>query len=160
MRGGRHAADVPRAAALEFLPGAGLSSRFLQRSATEDLSLAGALHLKSAESWLKLGEPIEPLIELEALPAAAGKLKSVLSVKLAALRAVRLCATHYPPRNVNTTYDPVATSEGEVVALFGDAQLIKTLDCKFELHGGSREDRLAAREWISLFLHEAVVREV
>ncbi len=50
--------------------------------------------------------------------------------------------------------------EVESVAQFGRARLVKTLDCKFELRGGSKEDRLAAREWVSLFLHEAVVREV
>jgi hypothetical protein len=30
---------------------------------------------------------------------------------------------------------------------------------KTELRGGSKEDKLAAQEWISLFWHEAVVRE-
>ena len=33
------------------------------------------------------------------------------------------------------------------------------LDGNVELKGGSKEDRLAAREWISLFWHEAVVGE-
>ena len=51
-------------------------------------------------------------------------------------------------------------NEREFIAGFGEARLVKTLDAKFELRGGSREDRLAAREWVSLFLHEAVVREV
>ncbi len=51
-------------------------------------------------------------------------------------------------------------NEREFIAGFGEARLVKTLDCKFELRGGSHEDRLAAREWISLFLHEAVVKEV
>lgn len=51
-------------------------------------------------------------------------------------------------------------NEGELVAGFGDARLVKTLDCKYELCGGSHEDRQAAREWISMFLHEAVVKEV
>ena len=41
--------------------------------------------------------------------------------------------------------------EGELIAGFGYAKLIKTLDCKYELRDGSHEDRLAAREWISLF---------
>jgi hypothetical protein len=31
------------------------------------------------------------------------------------------------------------------------------MDGKVELKGGSKEDRLAAHEWISLFWHEAVV---
>ena len=46
---------------------------------------------------------------------------------------------------------------GEVVAGWGQAQLIRYLDGKVELKGGSKEDRLAAHEWISLFWHEAVV---
>ena len=50
--------------------------------------------------------------------------------------------------------------EGELVAGFGQARLVKTLDCKYELRGGSRDDRFAAREWISMFFHEAVVKEV
>ena len=37
---------------------------------------------------------------------------------------------------------------------------IGCLDGKVELKGGSKEDRLTAHESISLFWHEAVVREV
>ncbi len=51
-------------------------------------------------------------------------------------------------------------NEGEVIAYFGQARLVKKLDGKLELVDGSSDDRIAAREWISLFLHEAVVREV
>jgi hypothetical protein len=54
---------------------------------------------------------------------------------------------------------PLFKSEGKVIASFGEARLIKTLDGRLELKGGSREDRQAAQEWISMFLHEAVVRE-
>ena len=50
-------------------------------------------------------------------------------------------------------------SEGEVIATWGDAKLIKTLDGKYELVGGSKEDLAAAREWISVFLPDAVIRE-
>jgi len=49
--------------------------------------------------------------------------------------------------------------KGEVVASWGQARLVKYLDGKVELKGGSKEDRLAAHEWISLFWHEAVVGE-
>jgi len=42
---------------------------------------------------------------------------------------------------------------------WGEARLIKYLDGKLVLKGGSKEDRLAAHEWISMFWHEAVVRE-
>ena len=52
---------------------------------------------------------------------------------------------------------PPFKDEGEVVAAWGEAQLIRYLDGKTELRGGSKEDRLAAQEWISLFWHEAVV---
>ena len=49
--------------------------------------------------------------------------------------------------------------EGEVIAWFGEAKLIRFLDGKTELCGGSKDDRRDAREWISLFWHEAVVQE-
>jgi len=45
-----------------------------------------------------------------------------------------------------------------VVAYFEQAQLIKFLDGKVELRGGSDQDRAEAREWMSLFWHEAVAR--
>ncbi len=48
---------------------------------------------------------------------------------------------------------------GETIASFGQARLVKYLDGKYELCDGSREDRQAAREWISLFCHDVVVRE-
>ncbi len=57
-------------------------------------------------------------------------------------------------------YLPELRDRVEVIAAFGAAQLVRTLDGKYELRGGTKEDRTAAREWISLFFHEAVVREV
>ena len=54
---------------------------------------------------------------------------------------------------------PPFKDEGEVVASWGEAQLIKYLDGKTELRGGWKEDRIAAREWISMFLSDAVMRE-
>jgi hypothetical protein len=54
----------------------------------------------------------------------------------------------------------LARNEAETIAVFGDAKLVKTLNRKYELRGGSRQDRIAAREWISLFFHDAVVREL
>ena len=47
--------------------------------------------------------------------------------------------------------------EGEVIAVWGGAKLIKFLDGKLELKGGSKEERGEAREWLSLFWHEGVV---
>ena len=52
---------------------------------------------------------------------------------------------------------PPYKDEGELVASWGQAQLIKYLDGKTELTWGLKEDRLAAQEWISLFWHEAAV---
>jgi hypothetical protein len=45
-------------------------------------------------------------------------------------------------------YFPVYKDEGEVIAAWGQAQLVKYLDGKLELKGGSKEDRLSAHEWI------------
>jgi hypothetical protein len=47
--------------------------------------------------------------------------------------------------------------EGEIMARFGEAKLVKKLSGKIELVGGTDADRAAAREWTSLFLHEAAV---
>ena len=44
-----------------------------------------------------------------------------------------------------------------VVALFGQARLMREPDGRFQLEGGNRHDRLAAVEWPSMFLPEAVV---
>jgi hypothetical protein len=51
-------------------------------------------------------------------------------------------------------------NEAELVAGFGQARLVKMLDGKYELRGGSHDDRLAAQEWISMFFHESIVKEV
>jgi hypothetical protein len=52
---------------------------------------------------------------------------------------------------------PPFVDMGEVVACWGQAELIRYLDGKTELRGGSKADRLAAQEWVSLFWHQAVV---
>jgi hypothetical protein len=54
---------------------------------------------------------------------------------------------------------PEFKDEGEVIARFGDAQLIRFLDVKTELRDGSNDDRAAARKWMSMFWHEAIVSE-
>jgi hypothetical protein len=48
-------------------------------------------------------------------------------------------------------------NETEVIARFGQAELVKTREGKYELRGGSDEDRAKAREWISMFFHAAVI---
>jgi hypothetical protein len=45
--------------------------------------------------------------------------------------------------------------EGELVATFGDARLVKKFDKKLEIIGGSEDDRLAALEWCSMFLRQS-----
>ena len=48
------------------------------------------------------------------------------------------------------------TSDSTVLR-FGDAELILRENGRHELVGGSRSDQIAAREYISFFLHEVVV---
>jgi hypothetical protein len=43
-----------------------------------------------------------------------------------------------------------------VVAAFGSARLMVDQKGRVELRGGSKSDYISAREWISLFMHEAV----
>ncbi|HUL50973.1 MAG TPA: response regulator, partial [Candidatus Nitrosotalea sp.] len=45
--------------------------------------------------------------------------------------------------------------EGEITASFGSARLIRHEDGHWELQGGSHADQAAAREWCSIFQHEA-----
>jgi len=45
-----------------------------------------------------------------------------------------------------------------VITTFGAARLVCHRDGKMELRGGQAEDHTAAKEWISLFMHEAVPR--
>ena len=52
---------------------------------------------------------------------------------------------------------PPFQDEGEVIAAWGQAELIKYLDGKLALKDGSKEDRSAAHEWMSLFWNAAVV---
>lgn len=47
-----------------------------------------------------------------------------------------------------------------LVARFGRAKLLSRADGRVELRGGTDSDRTEAREWISLFMHDAVPRIV
>lgn len=47
-----------------------------------------------------------------------------------------------------------------LVARFGQAKLLSRADGRVELRGGSDSDRTDAKEWISLFMHDAVPRFV
>jgi hypothetical protein len=58
------------------------------------------------------------------------------------------------------TLNPLAwfkRDESETLAIFGEARLIRQLTGRIELIGGTADDRTAAKEWSSLFLHEAVI---
>jgi hypothetical protein len=57
------------------------------------------------------------------------------------------------------SYFPQYQDDGAVITWFGEAKLVKFLDGKLELRDGSKDERIAAREWISLFMYEAVVKE-
>ena len=47
-------------------------------------------------------------------------------------------------------------TEGETMATFGAARLVKKLNGKIELIGGTADDHADAREWCSLFAPEVV----
>ena len=55
---------------------------------------------------------------------------------------------------------PILSAKRKVIARFGAARLVRTPDCGYELHGGTDADHAEAREWVSLFFHEAVIRRV
>jgi hypothetical protein len=46
--------------------------------------------------------------------------------------------------------------EYELIATFGTARLVRHLDGRHELIGGTEDDLTAAREWCSLFAHDLV----
>jgi hypothetical protein len=48
----------------------------------------------------------------------------------------------------------------QLIATFGQAKLVLTTGGQLELRGGSSADRVAAKEWISLFMHEAAPKIV
>jgi hypothetical protein len=45
-----------------------------------------------------------------------------------------------------------------LITNFGQAKLIRLADGSTELRGGQAQDLTTAKEWISLFMHEAVLR--
>jgi hypothetical protein len=44
-----------------------------------------------------------------------------------------------------------------LVARFGRAKLFSRADGRVELRGGTDSDRTEAKEWISLFMHDAIL---
>ena len=49
-------------------------------------------------------------------------------------------------------HDIHAPPPEELIATFGEARLVKTLDGKIQLRDGSPEDQARAREWMERFL--------
>lgn len=47
--------------------------------------------------------------------------------------------------------DYLRRERGELIAAWGEAELRRHLDGRYELRGGTLEDRQAAKEWISMF---------
>ena len=45
-----------------------------------------------------------------------------------------------------------------LITTFGTAKLVTTPNGALELKGGVAEDKTAAKEWVSLFMHEGVLR--
>ena len=58
---------------------------------------------------------------------------------------------------LKSLFQRVRNNEGKVIVSFGEADLLRRGDGRFELRGGSRSERQAAREWVSIFKHEAAV---
>ena len=52
----------------------------------------------------------------------------------------------------------MAPKSERLITTFGKAQLVGLPDGSLELRGGQPQDQTAAKEWISLFMHEAVPR--
>lgn len=68
------------------------------------------------------------------------------------------CPTPGPYRHrMRSRYlDWLRLEEETLVASFGEARLVRKLDGELELKNASPNDRTRAKEWISLFMHEAV----
>lgn len=45
-----------------------------------------------------------------------------------------------------------------LIARFGTARLVRTDQGRYELRGGTKEERLCAIEWVSMFLHEVTFK--
>lgn len=57
---------------------------------------------------------------------------------------------------MTTRYTTEETLE-TLIATFGAAKLVRCLNGRFELRGGTQNDLIDAREWVSMFMPEATV---
>lgn len=51
----------------------------------------------------------------------------------------------------------IRREDGELIARFGQAELVRHLGGRCELRGGTAADHARAREWCSLFFHESSI---
>ena len=58
--------------------------------------------------------------------------------------------------NKNTHAEPVKKQKFQTIATFGRAALLGGGPGEYDIQGGTRADLFEAREWTSMFLHEAV----
>src|SRR5260221_42266 len=78
---------------------------------------------------------------------------SEMVIRVGKTRGSRFPSTTSPkPEQILMRFFPEFKDEGEVVASFGSATLIRFLDGKTELRGGSNDDRTAASEVFGFLL--------
>jgi hypothetical protein len=63
---------------------------------------------------------------------------------------------HHDARMINRIKHLMGPKSERVITTFGEATLVGLRDGSVELRGGKPDERTTAKEWISLFMHEAV----
>ncbi len=58
---------------------------------------------------------------------------------------------------LKSLFNRMRRGEGKILVSFGEAHLLQKREGGYELRGGTRAERQAAREWVSFFKHEAAV---
>jgi len=72
-----------------------------------------------------------------------------------------LSTVHWQPARMKNRLTPFVRSKPErLITRFGNARLVSLANGSVELRGGLAQDQTTAKEWISLFMHEAVPRFV
>lgn len=61
-------------------------------------------------------------------------------------------ASVYAPTMKRSPFLADNVRECEVIAIFGEARIVRTLAGKFELRGGTEADQQAAQKWAKMFL--------
>ena len=105
------------------------------------LPLSHALRVRSAEYWLRLGEADQALRELEALPKSAWNHPSAVETRVAAVGALQERTgsvaenKQEDPMRIRDFF-PLFKDEGEIIASWGEAKLVRRADGRLELEGG------------------------